>query len=503
MHQRRVLLVALVALVGAASSLASCGGGSDTASGPTPPGPDRPNVVVIMTDDQTTESLRVMERTQALLADEGTTFVNGIATFPLCCPARSQFLTGQYAHNNGVRDNTPPDGGEPALDDSETLAVWLQRAGYTTAHVGKYLNAYTRAEQDTVPPGWDRWFALFDPTATDYFDYDVNENGRVTHRGTADADYQTDVLADEAVAQVHALADGDAPFYLNFWPAAPHTGTGPGSISFSPAPAPRHLGDFAEEALPDLPAIGESDITDKPAYVQGIEPDFRLGVVAYNLENGTDLTLEDLTAEAYRRYLESLLAVDEAVGRLVDALDEEGVLDDTLIAFVSDNGWSFGEHRIHFAKVLPYENVVRVPFLVRGAGFAAGAVEDEQVGLLDLPATILAATGAAPRLALDGRPLPGGPGAAESPPRALLLESPPRGSGRIPHYDGVRTDRYTYVEYETGEIELYDRSVDPDQLTNLAADPAEAATRAGLAALLDQLQGCAGTACHLPVPAGL
>ena len=499
MRRRWVLVVALAAT---ASSLASCGDGSGTADTTAPTSADQPNVVVIMTDDQTSESLRVMEQTQALLVDEGTTFANGIATFPLCCPARSQYLTGQYAHNNGVRDNTPPDGGYPALDDDETLAVWLQRAGYSTAHVGKYLNAYTRPAQSVVPPGWDHWFALFDPTATDYFDYDVNEDGRVTHRGTADADYQTDVLADEAVAQVHALADGEAPFYLHFWPAAPHTGTGPGSISFSPAPAPRHLGAFADEPLPDLPAIGE-DIADKPAYVQGIEPDFRLGVVEYNLLNRTDLTLEDLTSEAYRRYLESLLAVDEAVGRLVEALDEEGVLEDTLIVFVSDNGWSFGEHRIPFAKVLPYENVVRVPFIVRGAGFAAGAVEDEQVGLLDLPATILAAAGAAPRLALDGRPLPGGPGATDAPPRALLLESPPRGSGRIPHYDGVRTDRYTYVEYETGEIELYDRSVDPDQLENLGADPSLADTRAGLATLLDRLQGCAGTACHVPVPAGL
>lgn len=502
MHRHWSRLLALLAL---ASLVASCGGRSAGEQGQGSGGttPDQPNVVVIMTDDQTTESLRVMTRTRVLLADRGTTFANGIATFPLCCPARAQFLTGQYAHNNGVRDNIPPDGGYPALDGSETLPVWLQRAGYTTAHVGKYLNAYTRDARPSIPPGWDHWFALVDPTATDYFDYDVNEDGRTTHRGTAEPDYQTDVLADEAEAQVHALAGGEAPFYLQFWPTAPHTGTGPGSLPFSPAPAPRHLGAFADEPLPDLPAIGEQDLMDKPTYVQGIEPAFDLGVVEYNVTNGTDLTLDELTTQAYRRYLESLLAVDQAVARIVDALEDEGVLDDTLIAFVSDNGWSFGEHGIPFAKVLPYENVVRVPFIVRGAGFAAGAVEDEQVGLLDLAATILAATGAAPRLALDGRPLPGGPGATDAPPRALLLESPPRGSGRIPHYDGVRTERYTYVEYETGEFELYDRSVDPDELENVAGDPAQADTRAGLAALLDQLQGCAGTACHVPVPPGL
>ena len=492
---------ALLVAAALAPVAASCAGSGDAAGDDVLD--DRPNVVVIMTDDQTSESLRVMTRTRALIADEGTTFANGIATFPLCCPARAQFLTGQYAHNNGVRDNAPPDGGYPALDDAETLPVWLQRVGYTTAHVGKYLNAYTRAARPPVPPGWDHWFALVDPTATDYFDYDVNEDGRITHRGTADADYQTDVLADEAVAQVHELAAADEPFYLDFWPTAPHTGTGPGSISFSPAPAPRHLGAFDDEALPDLPARGEDDLADKPAYVRSIEPAFELGVIEYNLANDTDLSLEDLETLAYRRYLESLLAVDEAVGRLVAALDEEGVLENTLLVFVSDNGWSFGEHRIPFAKVLPYENVVRVPFLVRGPGFAAGTVEPDQVGLLDLPATILAATGAAPTLALDGRPLPGGPGAAGSPPRALLLESPPRGSGRIPHYDGIRTNRYTYVVYETGEVELYDRSTDPDELENLAGTPEVAVTQAGLADLLAQLQGCVGTACQVPVPAGL
>ncbi|MCB1004846.1 MAG: sulfatase [Acidimicrobiales bacterium] len=486
-----------------AASLAACGGGAGggDVAGETPT-VARPNVVVIMTDDQTTESLRVMERTQALLAEEGTTFTNGIATFPLCCPARSQFLTGQYAHNNGVRDNTPPDGGFPALDHADTLPVWLQRAGYVTAHVGKYLNAYTRDSRPAVPPGWDHWFSLVEPTATHYVDYDVNDDGEIRRFGSDEADYQTDVLADEAVALIHELSPGDRPFFLTLWVTAPHTGTGPGALPFSPAPAPRHLGAFDDERVPDDPAIAESDVTDKPDHVQGIEQAFDLGVIEYNVENGTDLTLEQLTTESYRRYLESLLAVDEAVDRVVTALDDEEALDDTIVLFVSDNGWSFGEHRIPFAKVLPYENVIRVPFVARGGGFPAGAEVDEQVGLLDLPATILAAAGATPTVALDGRPLPDGPGATEAPPRALLLESPPRGSGRIPSYEGVRTPRYTYVRYETGEVELYDRATDPDELENVAADPARADVVATLDGLVDDLSGCVGSGCQRAAPPG-
>lgn len=502
----------LAVLAALAVAAASCGAGggrgdSDQADDRAPADAgDHPNVVVIMTDDQTVESLRVMTRTRELLVDQGTTFTNGIATFPLCCPARAQFLTGQYAHNNGVRDNTPPDGGSPALDDDETLPVWLQQAGYATSHVGKYLNAYTRDAGPDAPPGWDRWFSLVDPTTSDFFDYEVNDNGRYVRFGTAESDYQTDVLADRAVEEVHRMAGADQPFLLHFWPLAPHSGTGPGALPFSPAPAPRHLEDFADEPLLDSPAMQETDVSDKPDYVAGVEQAFALGVVEYNLLNGTDLTLEQLATESYRRYLESLLAVDEAVGRIVEALDDEGVLGETMIVFVSDNGWSFGEHGIPFAKVLPYENVVRVPYVVRGGGFAAGATVDEQVGIIDLPATILALTGAAPSVALDGRVLPGrseNAAADGAPPeRALLLESPPRGSGRIPHYDGVRTPRYTYVRYETGEVELYDRQVDPDQLTNVAADPDRADLVATLAELTDGLQGCVGSGCHVPAPPG-
>lgn len=495
----------MIVALGLACVLAACGDddGDGGADGGSASDGARPNVVVVMTDDQTADSLAVMERTRRLIAAAGTTYANGVASFPLCCPARAQVLTGQYAHNNGVRDNTPPDGGYPALEDDETVPVWLQRVGYTTAHVGKYLNAYTAAADPPVPPGWDHWFSLVDPSATNFAEYEVNDDGELRSFGPDPDEYQTDVLADEAVARARDLAAGDQPFFLTFWPTAPHTGLGPGALPFSPAPAPRHLGRFADEPLPDTPAMGESDVSDKPAYVDGIEDAFALGVIEYNLENGTDLTLVDLETEAHRRYLESLLAVDEAVGRIVDALDDEGVLDETVVVFTSDNGWSFGEHRIPFAKVLPYENVLRVPFLVRGPGFGAGVTVDEQVALVDLPATILAATGAAPAHALDGRPLPGGPGAdAEAPARALLLESPPRGSGRIPHYDGVRTDRYTYVVYETGEVELYDRETDPYELENLAGDPTTAATQADLATLLDQLQDCVGTGCQVPVPAG-
>lgn len=492
----------MLSLVVVLAAMAGCG--DRTASRDGAPGPGgRPNIVVIMTDDQTVESLRVMERTRTLLTEEGTTFTNGISSFPLCCPARANFLTGQYAHNNGVRDNIPPDGGYPALRHEETLPVWLQRAGYATSHVGKYLNSYTRQSTPAVPPGWDDWFSLMDPSQTRYFDYEVNDNGRYVRRGSADADYQTDVLADRAVREIRRLADADEPFFLDFWPLAPHTGAGPGALPFSAAPAPRHLGRFDDEPRPHSPAIDESDISDKPAFVGRIRQLTTLGVAQFNLENDTDLTLEALTAKAYRRYLESLQAVDEAVGRIVVTLEQAHVLDDTVIFFFSDNGWSFGEHGISFAKTLPYENVLRVPFIVRGGAFAAGATVEEQVAVIDLPSTILGLAGATPAIPIDGRALPTGPpGAGEPPERALLLESPPRGSGQIPHYIGVRTPRFTYVRYDTDDVELYDRRDDPYETENLADAPALADTRDLLAGLVEDLRHCVGTGCQVPAPPG-
>src|SRR3712207_6339468 len=131
-----------------------------------------------MTDDQTVESLRVMPGVRRTLAARGTTFSRSFVSFPLCCPSRATFLTGQYAHNHGVVGNRPPTGGYGALDAAETLPVWLGRAGYVTMHVGKFLNRYGVDGPPTeVPPGWDEWHASVDPLTYEYYGARLNENG--------------------------------------------------------------------------------------------------------------------------------------------------------------------------------------------------------------------------------------------------------------------------------------------------------------------------------------
>jgi hypothetical protein len=190
------------------------------------PEPDqRPNVVVLMTDDQTLESMRVMPGVRRMLAERGTTFSRSFVSFPLCCPSRATFMTGQYAHNHGVLGNRPPTGGYGRLRRRETLPVWLDRAGYETMHVGKFLNRYG---QDLgpyhVPPGWDEWQGSIDPSTYQYTGVTLNENGSLS---SYPGEYSTDLYAERAVELIEDAASEDEPFFLSVGFLAPHTG-GPG-----------------------------------------------------------------------------------------------------------------------------------------------------------------------------------------------------------------------------------------------------------------------------------
>jgi N-acetylglucosamine-6-sulfatase len=181
----------------------------------------RPNVIVIMTDDMRLRDLRVMEKTKAVFTS-GTTFRNHFVTTPLCCPSRATLLTGQYAHNHGVVANKPPEGGFDKLDHTNTLPVWLRAAGYYTSHIGKYLNGYPGTYPDTfVPPGWTDWQALIGFIYRMY-DYNISDNGTLVRYDTAKQHYQTDVLANRAVATIDQAARSGRPFFLKIAPVAPH-----------------------------------------------------------------------------------------------------------------------------------------------------------------------------------------------------------------------------------------------------------------------------------------
>lgn len=446
-------------------------------------GPARPNVILIMTDDQPAELTTLMPTVARELAAKGVGFSEAFTTNTLCCPARTSVLRGQYVHNHGVRSNGGPEGGFPKLHQSgleaSTLVTWLQDAGYRTALMGKYLNAYPfgPARQNPpnyrpprrsyIPPGWDEWFGFFDvpkdPHNLPYgmYDYRVNHNGVAVRYGARARDYQTDVLARQATAFIRRQARRDAPFFLYLAPTAPHL----------PAiAAPRHQGLLGLLRAPRTPAFNEADLSDKPRWLQGAPA-----------LSAADITELDAT---YRGQAEMLLAVDEMVAALITTLTQIGEFDNTYLIFTSDHGWHSGDHRLSNMKLTPYAAAARIPLIMRGPGIPEGETLNSLVLNTDIAPTIAALTGAELPAFVDGRSLT--PLWSEQPQRwrqSSLIEFWPRRTLEdydvehpntrisVPQYRAVRTLRHLYVEYTypdgSTEGEFYDLERDPYELENL------------------------------------
>src|SRR5437899_9926816 len=284
------------------------------------PAPLRPNIVFILTDDQRFDTTGlahsidgvtpVMPTVVSELVNKGVTFQNSYVTTDLCAPSRSSLLAAKYSHTTGVHDNGGTDGGFAAFNDASTLPVWLKAAGYHTGIYGKYINGYASAAPYQAP-GWDEWHVF---KQVNYFNYTLVENGVENTFGSADTDYSTDVLRDKAVQFIHDSAGGP-PFFLYFVPKAPH----------APAtPAPRHAGSFTGIPPWRPPNYNEADATDKPAWVQAITP--------------WTPTMQADHDSFNQKQLECLQAVDEAIAALLQALQDIGQDQNTMIVFASGYG---------------------------------------------------------------------------------------------------------------------------------------------------------------------
>jgi N-acetylglucosamine-6-sulfatase len=466
--------------------------------------PPRPNVLVITTDDQTQASMSVMPKTRQLIGDHGVTFPNNFVNYSLCCPSRSTFLTGQYSHNTGVQGNSEPTGGFDHLKGASTLPVWLQNGGYYTGLIGKYLNGYEAHRDDPggplIPPGWTEWHGS--TNTYNYYGYQLNEGGTLNTYGSLSANpdnpgnpanYSTDVYTAKAVDFINQRAPSDQPFFLWLTYLAPHSG-GPNPAAPNTSqcagtakPAPRYLHAFDNTPLPQPPNFNEADVSDKPPTIEDRD-------LSEDDPNGPS-DIDDIT-RFYRCRLASLLAEDDGVEQLVGALQASGELDNTLVIFTSDNGFMHGEHRIKSGKVVPYEESIRVPLLIRGPGFQGGGAVRELSVNADLAPTILRATGVKAGLTVDGRALQG---AAENPGRELGRDIEIETNA----YAGVRTKRYKYIEYTSGPNsgfqELYDLKADPYELQNVAngtAFPQYAKVHAAMQRQLATVRACTGDACR-------
>jgi N-acetylglucosamine-6-sulfatase len=443
----------------------------------------RPNLLFILTDDQDVETLRFMPQIQALLAAEGVTFSNAFVTQSLCCPSRASILRGQYPHNTEIRFNVPPLGGFEVFRDlgheASTMATWLQAAGYHTALFGKYLNGYPgRLDPGYVPPGWSEWYGSeADPPV--YYNQQITENGRVVTYGSDPGDYHTDVLTEKVLTFIESRERNTAPpFFIYLSPPAPH---GDGRMDGPATPAPRHLGAFAGVSAPRPPSFNEADLNDKPPQLQ------------------RPLLTDDQIAELdheYRTRIEALLAVDEAIERIVGALAARGELEHTYIFFTSDNGYHLGHHRLPGGKNQLFEEDVRVPLIVRGPGIPAGLTREQFALNIDFAPTFAQLAGAPIPDFVDGRSLVPLLGAA-APARPewrqdFLLEvtNPAANTSRA-----LRTHDVAYFEYFNGYVSLYDLREDPYQIDSRHAT-ADPEWLAALSARLSALAMCAGASCR-------
>lgn len=433
-----------------------------------------PNLIVILVDDQRADAVGfahppdpdgdrpAMPATVDRLMAEGVVFRNAFATSPICGPSRAALLTGRYAHGNRVFRNEGLRGGA-FFDDRDTLAGWLQAAGYRTGFFGKYMNQYSLRwasplRSPRAPPGWDDWRSFDHPGSVPHFGFSMVENGEVVRYD--EADYSTDVLAVQALDFVDAVEGDDRPFLLWFSAATPHHPW---------TPAPRHQGAFDSGPYYAPPSLFEHDVSDKPDWVGRLQGD------TYLRRLGADLLR--------RRQLEMQLSVDEFVADLMARLDALGIGDETVVIYTSDNGQAWGEHR-WTSKGCPWEECIRVPLIVRYPALAPLPRVDESLfSLVDLPATLADLAGAPMPADLDGRSRAATLDyTAEREPEGVLVEAyePP-----VLEWVALRESRYKLVVYAHGPIELYDLRADPLELESLAAEPDQQARIAEMRAQLD------------------
>jgi N-acetylglucosamine-6-sulfatase len=431
--RRDFLKVAGVTLLAGCSRLSGVLGSGKTGK--------KPNFLLIIVDDQTAHQMQFTPRTQALIFDQGAAFTSAFVTTPQCGPSRASILTGMYAHNHGVIDNS----GDRKLE-LPTFIEAMHDHGYYTGHVGKYQNSYPRSKKDPPRPEYDSWVCMrTSPDGSRYYDPLLNINGEwVETEG-----YQTYLLRDFVIEFLQSASQQDSPFILTFTPYAPHQPA-------EAAPGQEKL--FKHESVERPPNYNEEDVSDKPEWLQEGRPLL-------------DKKQQEKIREEYKEQARALTALDEAIESILKELDELGLLDDTFILYTSDNGHFHGEHRLKGGKVFCYEEGVRVPFAIRyPALIPEPYVEEGIVANIDIAPTCLDLAGIPVPDEMDGRSIVSlleGKAWRED----VLLEAWPTGSKEAPPYAAVHTGQYVYVNWAEGKDEFYDLASDPYQMENQIDNP--------------------------------
>ena len=485
----------------------------------------KPNIVEVMVDDMRADDLRWMPYLRRLMHTQGLEFRNSFSSFPLCCPARASFFSGQLPHNHRVLHHAAPYG-YAAFDDRFTLATSLQDVGYQTGLVGKYLNSFGGAmslvgsreaghlvpSYNYVPHGWTDFRAIVGrnqdgPAPGDYFDtwYDLNGTPSTDFKG----EYNTHTMTDFAVDMTRAFHAEGRPFFMSVNYIAPHwchidepgdpvhvrslDGTHHRVLTAQRPEWVKGRFDNVIDHGMGMPRDGsqpEPDVSDKPAYFRSL-PRF---------------SWQEMRAETAltRQRAESLLVVDTQVRRLIEELRAEGEWDNTVMIFTSDNGYMIGEHRIRQEKIRAHEPSLRVPFLITGPGMRQGQRRYDPISTVDVAATIIALAGALPPHTPDGLSVlttmrDGDQGWIHP----VTTEGYKTADGTFDtglSSIGVRTPRYSYINYASGVDELYDLWTDPYENWNRINNPNYTTVVGQLKALAWRLHDCVGPECQIKLP---
>ncbi|GAA4682458.1 sulfatase [Nocardioides nanhaiensis] len=443
----------------------------------------RPNILLITADDQTDTEMRWMPRTRRLLTRAGIDFPDAVNPHPLCCPARAEILTGEYAQNNGVRHNTGRFGGYETFmrhNATSNLATWMRGAGYRTALVGKMMNGYPGRNARRMP-GWDFWSPI-SGGIYDYFGSTFVNNGDplTTSRST----HSSDVISRETVRLITTYARQRKPFFIWASHVGPHDATDRRGRWGPPPAAARHAGLFRRTLPPnrDKPSVTDPRLAGKPSAVKRLA---RRG-------------LADQTV-LFRHRIRNLQAIDEANAAAIRALRRTGELADTVVVYTSDNGYLLGEHGVS-TKDLPYEEALQIPLSMRGPGIKRGTRSTETASMVDLAPTFLDYAGVLGKVRRQGRtdgetlrPVIAGRARLSDTTLTQAGTAEPRKVAAFGwEWRGVRTGRYTYTRWWNGFEELYDRDVDPYQQVNLHRDARYAAVLGDLRSRYRRLADCAG-----------
>jgi N-acetylglucosamine-6-sulfatase len=442
------------------------------------PGAKPRNVVFILADDHRYDAMSFMGHPLAetpnldRMARDGAHLKNAMVTTALCSPSRASILTGLYTFRHRVIDN------QRAIPlGTVYFPQYLQKAGYATAFIGKW---HMGGDADDPQPGFDHWVSFrgqgqyYAPNKS----YTLNVDGRrVPLKG-----YMTDELTDYAVNWLKQQKPAEKPFFLYLSHKAVHA-------EF--APAERHRGKFANRTWPrpkSLP-VTEEMMRNQPRWLRDQRNSWHGVDFPYHSELDID--------QYYKAYGETLSAVDDSVGRVLQQLQDMGQLENTLVVYMGDNGFMFGEHGL-IDKRVAYEPSIRVPLLMHCPGLIQpGTVVEDVVANIDIAPTVMEAMGLKPAAHFDGRTLVPLLRGEKVPWRDYFLYVYywERNYPQSPTVFALRGERYKFITYYGlwDSDELYDLQADPDEMRNLIHDPAHKPTVAAMTrelyAMMEELGG--------------